>query len=100
MKANRLVPRDHTSESHPAPGQPSIEDLLTIADELEKKLKPNLAEDLSRTVRLLAMIANDDQVCVQNPGRVVEAFQNHGHLLCDFEVEMLRDWLVALDQSH
>ena len=100
MKANRLEPRDHTSESPPAPDRPSIEDLLTIADELEKKLQPNLAADLSRTVRLLAMIANDDQVCVQNPGRVVEAFQNHGHLLCDFEVEMLRDWLVALDRSH
>ena len=62
-------------------------------------MKPWTAADLSHTVRLLAILADDSSVSTRNPRRVIEAFQNHGHLLCDHEVEMLRDWLVRLDQA-
>jgi hypothetical protein len=49
--------------------------------------------DLTHTVRLLALIANDEAVNLENRGRIVEALQNHGHLLCEEELETLRLWL-------
>ena len=55
---------------------------------------------VSRTIRVLSILAGDENVRMQNPARVIEAFQNHGHLLCDLEVEILRDWLVQLSESR
>lgn len=52
--------------------------------------------DLDHTVRLLALIANDDAVSLDNRPRVVEALQNCGHLLCEEELETLRLWLGGL----
>ncbi|MCU0835333.1 MAG: hypothetical protein MUC77_13020 [Chromatiaceae bacterium] len=49
--------------------------------------------DLAHTVRLLALIANDEAVNLDNRSRIVEALQNHSHLLCEEELETLRLWL-------
>jgi len=49
--------------------------------------------DLAHTVRLLALLANDEAVTLANRARVVEALQNYGHLLCEEELETLRLWL-------
>jgi hypothetical protein len=49
--------------------------------------------DVAHTVRLLSLIADDESVRLDNRPRVIEALQNHGHLLCDEEMEVLREWL-------
>lgn len=49
--------------------------------------------DPHHVIRLLSLITRDEQVNSQSPARVVEALQNHGHLLCDDAVDVLRDWL-------
>ena len=49
--------------------------------------------DPHHVIKLLALIAHDEQVTSESPTRVVEALQNHGHVLGDEAVETLRDWL-------
>lgn len=68
---------------HPLP------DSEVVGDSFESPRFP----DLAHTVRLLALIANDEAVNLDNRGRIVEALQNHSHLLCEEELETLRLWL-------
>lgn len=65
-------------------------------DEAWRALRPAPAVvDLGHTVRLLALIADDEAINLDNRNRVVEALQNHGHLLCDGEVEIILAWLAS-----
>lgn len=61
-------------------------------DWAEIQVGPDVA-DLAHTVRLLSLIADDKSVRLDNRPRVIEALQNHGHLLCEEELEVLRGWL-------
>jgi hypothetical protein len=65
-----------------------------LADEnwAEIVVGPGVA-DVEHTVRLLSLIADDQSVCLDNRPRVIEALQNHGNLLCEEELEVLREWL-------
>lgn len=65
---------------------------VAVDDWVELEPTPGVA-DLAHTVHLLSLIADDEAVCLENRGRVIEALQNHGHLLCDEELEVLREWL-------
>jgi hypothetical protein len=51
-------------------------------------------EFLSSVIRRLALIADDDQISVETPGRVGEAFAHHGYLLNDRERAVLRTWMA------
>ena len=73
--------------------------LPQVIKSLEIDLQSWKSEDVSQTIALLSMIANDGRISLQNPMAVIEALQNHGHLLCDHEVEMLRNWLVQIDRA-
>lgn len=52
--------------------------------------------DAYHTIRLLAIIADDAEISERAPQRVVEALQNHGHLLTDDEIDSVRGWLTGL----
>ena len=100
MKANRLGSHCAAGERTALePGRHSLGKPPRAAEHLEQENKPWSVDDLSYTIRLLAIIENDEHICPQNPPRVIEACQNHGHLLFEHEVEMLREWLVQLDQT-
>ncbi|HZD42579.1 MAG TPA: hypothetical protein VE134_00835 [Methanomicrobiales archaeon] len=45
-------------------------------------------------IRRLALIADDDQLSVETPGRVGEALACHGYLLNDRENAMLQNWMT------
>lgn len=72
-----------------APAPHALPDSEVAGESFESPRFP----DLAHTVRLLALIANDEGVNLDNRGRIVEALQNHGHLLCEEELETLRLWL-------
>ena len=100
MKANRSESLDLCEEFTPSESCPSsATGMPQVVESLKVDLRPWSCDDVSHTIWLLSMIANDERVCAQDPARVIEAFQNHGHLLCDHEVESLKDWLVRLDRS-
>lgn len=101
MKTNRresigFSPDFSFSESDPHPGA----ELLQVSKDLEKDLRSWTCNALSHTIFLLSFIADDERVCVQNPGLVREAFQNHAHLLCQHEATMLQDWFLQLSQPR
>jgi hypothetical protein len=77
-----------------------LEELDHVINILESQLDAWRTREVCHAIWLLATIAKDKQICVENPNRVAEACQNYGHLLYDHEVEMLRRWLVEIDQSR